>query len=276
MMQLSRLLRLLLVVNGSISVVSSFSGRHGRLTRTISNIDHHNNVLRMTGGAATTSNIEEIEDIKKDYTGAAAALFGNIRIPAALFAGASVGSAFAMPLAAGSEGLKLGLVKRLYALLMLAAVSSQVVAVVVSTLAVAALNTRGVSATINVKALIEQDYNLEWIAARWHLLSGVLFFLVGIGFRAWVTIGCPVIAKAALGMITSATLLCMAFIQDSELSEGGLLGGMWSLPVRYVKLLVQRFQRKGSSLFAIALAVATVTSLYTVCKVPHIVNWLSK
>ena len=42
----------------------------------------------------------------KDYKSEASSLFGNIRVPAALFAGASAGAAFAMPVAAAGEGLK--------------------------------------------------------------------------------------------------------------------------------------------------------------------------
>ena len=69
--------------------------------------------------------------VRKDYSSEAAGLFGNVRIPAALFAGAAAGAAFALPLGV-SEGLKVGLVKRLYALLMMGSLSSEIVAVVVS------------------------------------------------------------------------------------------------------------------------------------------------
>jgi hypothetical protein len=226
----------------------------------------------MTGGDEVAST----SDDKKDYTGAAAALFGNVRIPAALFAGASAGAAFALPLAA-NEGLKLGVVKRLYALLLVGAFSSQVVAVVVATLTVAALSTRTSNHTTSVQALLAQEYDLEWVSVRLHFLQGALFFLMGIGFRAWISIGCPVIAKAALGLIVSATLLCLAFVQDLDSSSGeGLLEGAWSLPIRYVKLVVQRITEKKRPLFALALTVVTMTSLYIVSKIPHLVHFLSK
>ena len=45
----------------------------------------------------------------KDYAGAAGGLFGTYRIPASLFAGASAGAAFAMPILAG-EAATLGYV----------------------------------------------------------------------------------------------------------------------------------------------------------------------
>ena len=43
----------------------------------------------------------------KDYSGAAGGLFGTYRIPASLFAGASAGAAFAMPIVLG-EAATLG------------------------------------------------------------------------------------------------------------------------------------------------------------------------
>ena len=45
----------------------------------------------------------------KDYSGAAGGLFGTYRIPASLFAGASAGAAFAMPIVLG-EAATLGCV----------------------------------------------------------------------------------------------------------------------------------------------------------------------
>jgi len=59
------------------------------------------------------------------------------------------------------------------------------------------------------------------MAVRWHFLSGVLFFLIGIGLRAWISIACPVVAKVALGIILSSATLCVAFVQESDLIHPG-------------------------------------------------------
>ena len=206
----------------------------------------------------------------KDYRAEASSLFGNVRIPAALFAGASAGAAFAMPLGA-ADGLKLGLVKRVYALLMMTALSSQIVAVVISTLAVGALATKQSSMTESVAALLKEYYDLEWTGARWHFLSGVLMFVLGIGLRAWVTIHCPIIAVAALGIIASGSLLCTAFME--EMQQGDVLDGIFKLPFRYMKLLWQR--AKGKPLFAMAFAVSAVTNVYILVKLPHIIGYLT-
>lgn len=229
-----------------------------------------------TAGAAAAASADSDATatiLKKDYRGEASSLFGNVRIPAALFAGASAGAAFALPLHL-HEGLRLGLVKRLYALLIMAALSSQILAVVVSTLATTSLSARPDAPesllTSSVSELLQDHYYLEWISCRWHFLSGVLMFVVGIGIRAWVTISCPIVAQAALGIIVSCALLCVAFISDLPVD---LLDGFLKLPFRYMQLLVSRAQRKP--LFALAVTAATITKLYVISKIPHIVYYLA-
>ena len=44
-----------------------------------------------------------------------------------------------------------------------------------------------------------------------------------LGLRAWVTIACPVFAKAALGVIVSSALLCVSFIEHLQQGGGGEL-----------------------------------------------------
>lgn len=212
----------------------------------------------------------------KDFRGEASNLFGNIRIPAALFAGASTGASFAMPLAA-AEGFRLAMVKRLYALLMMAALSSAIVAVVVSTLTVGSLLTQVTPKTYSVNELIRKHYDLEWASTRFHFLSGVLYFIVGIGLRAWVSISCPVIAKAAVGIILSGTLLCLAFIQDAESrSQSSLscMDGVLQLPLRYVTALFRRARTRP--LFTAALAMSLTTWGYILASIPHVIHYSSK
>ena len=242
-------------------------------------------ILRVRGGAAFVrgngrmhrsassagSNGEDGSENLKDCRGEASALFGNIRIPAALFAGASAGAAFAMPIAMQSEGVKVGLVKRLYALLMMAALSSEIIAVVVSTVTVASLSARESPKTKTVSELLEQCYEFEWIASRLHFLVGVLYFVLGIGFRAWITISCPVIAKAALGTILSATMLCVAVAMELE-STQALVGNLFTLPWRFSKLFVIRARSKP--LFTSALALSATTGAYIFFQIPHIVKYM--
>ena len=209
--------------------------------------------------------------VRKDYSSEAAGLFGNVRIPAALFAGAAAGAAFALPLGV-SEGSKVGLVKRLYALLMMGSLSSEIVAVVVSTLTLGALSTQDAprSAT-SLRGYLGDYYDLEWISAKLHFLGGVLLFSVATGLRAWITIGCPIIARAALGIILSSTLLWLSFWR--QLEDDSFLDGVTKLPVRYVGALWQRSKRSG--MFAASLALTIVTTFYIFGNILHLYQYFS-
>jgi hypothetical protein len=142
------------------------------------------------------------------------------------------------------------------------------------------LATRKCPPTSSVGELLQQEYELEWVTVRFHFLSGLVMFIVGIGIRAWITIACPIIAKAALGIILSTAALCMAFIQDLEQqqqqksSSVGLLDGVVRLPVNYLKSLAKKSTKKP--LFAIASIGMLLTSTYIVASIPHVVHWLSK
>ena len=63
-------------------------------------------VTMRTRSAATSLRSGATGELK-DYAGAAGGLFGTYRIPASLFAGASAGAAFAMPIVLG-EAATLG------------------------------------------------------------------------------------------------------------------------------------------------------------------------
>ena len=125
-----------------------------------------------------------------------------------------------MPLMASADGLKVGVVKRVYAILMIGSLSSQIVTVVTATLAMGSLAVVEPEMTSGVSDLLRRGYDLEWTTARLNFLSGLIMFAVASGLRARVSIACPVFARAALGIIVSATLLCLAFVATPIAAEG--------------------------------------------------------
>lgn len=218
--------------------------------------------LFMTGGAA--------EAELKDYSGEVSSLFNNIRVPAALFAGASAGAAFAMPIAAG-EGLRIGMIKRIYAMFMISALSSQIIAIIVSTLALMTLTMGKSPLTSSVNELMQSKFEFDWITAQFNLLSGMLLFVIGSGLRAWISIGCPVVAKACLGIIVSGTLVCLGQIDAITREVQGK--GLWNLPVTFGRLTLSRFQ--SSPLFFVAGAASVATVLYIGKSIPHLYKALA-
>lgn len=225
--------------------------------------------LSATGGAAAAA-AAPAQDATKDYSGQAAALFGNLRIPAALFAGAAAGSAFAMPLAA-TDGLAFGTAKRFYALLMMASLSAQIITIIVSTLAMGAMSFRPTVLTSSTSELLNSQYDFEWVAARLHFLLGIIMFVTGCGLRAWVSIACPFFAKAAVGLIFSSTVFCVAVINEREHEDSG--SSVWAVPFKFVRLLSGR--ARSQPLFAVSFLVFISTAVYMGVNAPHIYKYLA-
>lgn len=210
----------------------------------------------------------------KSYASEASALFGNLRIPAALFAGAAAQQAFAMPISStASEGLKIGIVKRLYALLMVGCLASQIVTVVVSTCCMTAMALGPVHKTKakSVGDLLDSEYDLEWISVRLCFLGGLGCYAIAVGLRAWVTIVCPVFATASLGVIISSTLLCLAFVRNSLRFRGDDF--LVKMPLQFAKLVFQRAKKDG--MFALAMITHLITWIHIVMNIPHIWTYLA-
>jgi hypothetical protein len=228
---------------------------------------------------------------QQDYAAVASALFGNVRIPAALFAGAATASAFAMPLQDGLDGLRVGMAKRLYSIIMMGALSSQIVVVLVTTLAVSSLSTKDAAMSYSspptttgssLTDFLMDRYELEWLATRIHFFGGVLLFFLGIGLRGYITIECPIVAKAALGVILSSTVLCLAFwrhLDDGEVSSASSSTSSdarsfptMGLPWRYCRALWKRSMT--SAWFALSMILSMSTLAYIVFSIPHISQYL--
>ena len=247
--------------------------------------------------SSSSSSSSETDQVvkKKDYRKEASGIFGSIRIPASLFAGAAASSAFVLPII-GNESLTIGLAKRLYYLLMIGSLSNEIITVVIATLTGMELTVAGASADDNIgdyfkttsirELLYDKKYFfLESIAVRYHFWSGILMFLAALGVRAWISISCPVIAKAASGTVLSAILFCLAFFQKNLIStsksQGGRSGSDVSslgvqnaflIPYEYAKALWS--ESKTSPIFAVALTMAMITQFYILWKIPHVAHYI--
>lgn len=193
---------------------------------------------------------------------------------AALFAGASAGAAFAMPLGS-ADGLALGFVKRIYALLMMGALSCQLLAIIVATLSMGniSISTERRKAS-SLAGYIEEYFDLSWVTARWNFLFGIFAFVIGQGMRAWLTTGCPIFGKAALGIILSSTILAIGFIEDSDRkrSSAGVSKGLVALTIKYVRLMLKK--SKQDPWFALGSLLSAITWGYVFYSMPHVYRYL--
>jgi len=206
---------------------------------------------------------------QQDYSSKASALFGNVRVPAALFAGASGGAAFALPILP-TDGVVVGFSKRLYALLMLGALSSQLLAIVVSTTSMSRMALDAHTPTTSLHSFIREEYDFEWVSILTNFFAGMISFVLASGIRAWVVLSCPVTARAALGIIVSSTLLAVSFLKESFLRRDESL---FSLPAEYTRYLLQKALH--SPLFAVSVILLTATYAYIAIKIPHLYVSLS-
>ena len=275
---------ILIVLSGFFDGVWSLSSQRGRTpwrqTRSLSGWSKRqdntprNNIpvralhLTTRGGSDDAADSEKEQ---RDHSGQVSSLFGNLRIPAALFAGASAGSAFAMPLTA-TDGLNFGITKRLYALLMVGSLSAQIIVIVVSTMAMGALSTRPQQLTRSTQDLLDSSYNFEWITTKLHFLMGILLFVTASGLRAWVSISCSVFAKAAVGLIASSTIFCLAVIDERERENNSSL---LKIPFKFFRLMIGRIKRV-EPLFAVSFVLGAGTFLFILAKAPHIYHYLAE
>ena len=172
----------------------------------------------------------------KDFSGEASNLFNNIRTPAALVAGASFGAAFALQPVTG-EAMAVGLVKRIYLLISVSAVSAELIAVLVSSITLGRLGSEGKrsASSGSVVDFLREHYELEWVACQFNFQIGLLGLCAMVGIRAWVAFACPRFGRIACGFVTSALLTMLALMEtcNGTCNKSGLV----PMGLRYVQLL---------------------------------------
>mmetsp|Transcript_658 Transcript_658/g.1504 ORF Transcript_658/g.1504 Transcript_658/m.1504 type:complete len:280 (+) Transcript_658:86-925(+) len=221
-------------------------------------------------GGARIKAAEEEEELQ-DCGGSVASLFGNLRIPASLIAGASLGSAFALPML-DSDSAKIGMAKRLYAYSMVTTLGSMLLVVILSTIAMNDISIRPKRMSKNVGAYIEENYASEWMLVKSHFFYGAFAFMGGSAFRAYVNVACPVIGKGVIGILLSLGLFCLSYLMERSTLQTDCT---WRIRLtKFVKAIVNK--AKGNVLFA-AGAITWLTAVsYMIYKIPHMYFYLAK
>ena len=205
-----------------------------------------------------------------DFGGTVAGMFGNLRIPASLVAGAALGSSFALPLAP-TDGLQLGFIKRVYALLMMSSLAGMLMSVVVSTICMndiaLAPNPRKTQST---GSYIEEYYPLEWMVAKTSFMMGNMSFVVGSMLRAWIFLSCPIVAKGVVGIMSSFTLMSAALLREFTKRQTGKS----SVEQAKNAVRITFAKAKKNPLCGVAALLFLVTQIYLVIKIPHMYNYL--
>uniref|UniRef100_A0A7S4STU6 Uncharacterized protein n=1 Tax=Ditylum brightwellii TaxID=49249 RepID=A0A7S4STU6_9STRA len=268
-------------VSAGFSIGSSpRAGRHVRDRRAFcQSVNHRTNLSQRSHGQSAAvirrggrrddkdTDAEELED----FGGAVGGLFGNFRIPAMLVAASTLGSAFALPFAE-TDRVLFGFSKRIYAFTMLTSLGSMVLVVILSTICMNDIAISPARLSTSVQQYIDDNYALEWMMVKSHFYYGTLAFVVGTAFRAWVSITCPVVGNAIVGILSSLTVISISTLLEKSRNQGGGKPFRQNV-VCYLKLLLAK--GKSSPLFGAGAILWATTVAYIFVKFPHVYLYLS-
>lgn len=143
---------------------------------------------------------------------AAATLFGNIRTPAALVAGACLPLGFAFAFPAKEDTPQLRALKRLNVAIAFIAVNSELLSVVFATNAINRLHfLAGSEAMVEMRVesvidlITDPQFSQHWLGVFVHFIVGVLGLVALTGIRTWLAVGPRFGLPVAL--LTAASLL---------------------------------------------------------------------
>uniref|UniRef100_A0A7R9WU89 EamA domain-containing protein n=1 Tax=Craspedostauros australis TaxID=1486917 RepID=A0A7R9WU89_9STRA len=193
--------------------------------------------------AAATSAV-----VLKDYSGAAAGLFNNMRTPAALIAGSIVplGLLGSVPVVEGDDS-RTRLLKRGNILVAIASVLSEIIAITYSTIAINKLAEIQYPATASVVELVINHHELAWIGTNIHFLGGMLGFGLLVGNKAFLNFGHRV-GKVAACWGVAAFLQCLSIVNRGIAMGSGTLeetsariaSNLFTLTTRYIFLVLKK------------------------------------
>lgn len=205
------------------------------------------------------------------YAAEAAGLFGNMQGTAAFLAGGLVPMAsFAKPEIEAADSSATKRLKRAHLFLACVSLISELLAVIVATVAKNTLVEATVPATVSLKALLfETEFALPWVSVNVHFLLGLFGFVGTVALNAFISFGGACCVGPALTCgVASALLLMVSFVNRAVVAGSAHAGGsMLGLVGRYTSLLlaevfVGRKVLVGLALaFGVAAAVLTVLSL---------------
>ena len=195
----------------------------------------------------------------KQFDGAASAVFNNLRIPAALVAGAAFGGAFGLQLNS-ADAFALALAKRAYVVIAVMALASELLVVVTATCALDAMNRAdSLVPAETLSCWFERNgLELENLVCTVHFFFGVLGLTAMVGLRAWITISCARIAKGTLGLIASVVLIMISMLNSRNVEFD-----LFKLSRRYGAALYTRIktERPIGLVVGIVLGVISVAHL---------------
>jgi hypothetical protein len=136
------------------------------------------------------------ESMLADYTGVSGSFFNNLRVPAALLATSAVRDAYALTLVPPANmqqfdrehGIDASrswrALRYTYLLLMVIVLALELNVIFLATQVTAQLATKSFDARAeSLVALLEREFEFEYVAVRFHFVTGLLLYVIGQGLR---------------------------------------------------------------------------------------------
>ena len=170
--------------------------------------------------------------------------------------------------------------KRIYLVLALVTLSSNLITVVGSTVAAERLAHGDAADLIMAPSLSEflvENYLLETVTCRLCFYLGIAGFVCTIGARAILLVKCPPFARISLLIQLTVVMFMLGMIQDGSLASGlGEHLPLITLPVLFVQVVAGKAitcLQSGNPFYAVALALGLVTIIYIAWGVHHVVQY---
>lgn len=184
------------------------------------------------------------------YDREAAALFNNMRLPAAIIGGSILPLGFGFPLKTDLGGTMdswtVAIATRVHHIVSIVSMLCELIAIVYSTVAVNKLTETVSPPTAGVMALLLQNYEKSWLGCNVNFLLGLMGLTVMIAVRAWLEFGVdfgtvPVLFTVA-AVLLMVSIVNEGVAQGDGTGEGGTRFGKSFLGItgRYVGLLLHR------------------------------------
>lgn len=189
-----------------------------------------------TTSLSATTVISTVTAEMADYAPAAASLFNNMKLPAAVVTAGMISLGFATrfpelprdtldkvyPTSIRAQVAKL---ERLHIVLGLLSVTSELIVVLWAAVAVNQLTERQFEPARNVWDLIHRDCDLAWSAVNSHYILGIIGFVGMLWLRAYVMLLASSASKSLVNAAStgtaSATLLMISIVNRGVESGGG-------------------------------------------------------
>ena len=197
-----------------------------------SSLLHHST----TSLSATTTVINTVTAEMADYAPAAASLFNNMKLPAAVVTAGMISLGFAtrfpeLPrdtldkVYPNSIRAQVAKLERLHIVLGLLSVTSELIVVLWAAVAVNQLTERTYEPATSVWQLIHRDCDLAWSAVNSHYILGIIGFVGMLWLRAYVMLLASSASKSLMNAASTgtaaATCLMISIVNRGVESGGG-------------------------------------------------------